>query len=526
MEDELRKERALRLDSPVARSAWHYEGVGLARSLSQIRPLHIAVILLAGFTIWGYACIGPAGRLLPGRTEQHRTDFTVFTEAGAAFFDGRNPYGVANPRGWHYLYPPLFALLVSPLANFDTESQVVFWYAINVALAFACFGEARRLLLLLGGSEPRNFFVVLVICAFLAVVLPFLECMQAGQLGIFLLYLLMLGSRLSVDGKSPSIWFLGGLTLALPASIKLVPALPVACLLFQRWLAVAFPGRSGRSWGRAITSTAGVSAGAFLFLLVFPGIVIGWHKNFHYLDVWQKQIVTNEHVGPQANFNIHSYRNQSLANAVYLFNKATTGGPAVQAAGTSSVQDEPGRIAHPFVRVAIGAFLAMLLAVVGIIGRRGNRLDAFTTFGLACCAILVVSPLSWGHYFVAELPALLCVPMWLSSRGMRRAARAAAVIPAVLSWTYYLLMPYAGGIGVLGLGTAVWFVFVCGSMLWAERSTARRVAAGSSRDESGHPVPSRPHGLFGTPSIGSGRHRLRPPGHRRRRAGRSRSQVP
>ena len=28
-----------------------------------------------------------------------------------------------------------------------------------------------------------------------------------------------------------------------------------------------------------------------------------------------------------ANFNIHSYRNQSLANAVYLWDKATAQGP-------------------------------------------------------------------------------------------------------------------------------------------------------------------------------------------------------
>ena len=46
---------------------------------------------------------------------QHKTDFTVYTEAGAAFFDGRPPYEVSNPRGWIYLYPPLFAMLVAPL---------------------------------------------------------------------------------------------------------------------------------------------------------------------------------------------------------------------------------------------------------------------------------------------------------------------------------------------------------------------------------------------------------------------------
>ena len=124
--------------------------------LSQIRPRGLAVIFIVGFTIWGYASIGPNGRLEPGRTDQHRTDFTVFTEAGAAFFDGRNAYGVASPRGWHYLYPPLFALLVAPLAVFDTESQVVCWYAVSVVLTFGCFGEARRLWRLCAGSERRG----------------------------------------------------------------------------------------------------------------------------------------------------------------------------------------------------------------------------------------------------------------------------------------------------------------------------------------------------------------------------------
>ena len=74
---------------------------------------------------------------MPDQPHLHQTDFTVFTEAGAAFFDGRDPYAVKNPRGWFYLYPPLFALLVSPLASLDSKSQVVVWYIISVVLAFA-----------------------------------------------------------------------------------------------------------------------------------------------------------------------------------------------------------------------------------------------------------------------------------------------------------------------------------------------------------------------------------------------------
>ncbi len=65
----------------------------------------------------------------------HRTDFTVYTEAGAAFFDGRDPYAVTNPRGWYYLYPPLFAILVAPLHSLDPPWQATVWFALSAAMA-------------------------------------------------------------------------------------------------------------------------------------------------------------------------------------------------------------------------------------------------------------------------------------------------------------------------------------------------------------------------------------------------------
>ena len=56
----------------------------------------------------------------------------------------------------------------------------------------------------------------------------------------------MVGFRLVLQGRSWPRWFLGGLALALPAAVKLVPAFPVVFLLFQQWSAVAWP-RDGRS---------------------------------------------------------------------------------------------------------------------------------------------------------------------------------------------------------------------------------------------------------------------------------------
>jgi hypothetical protein len=420
-----------------------------------------------GFTIWGYAFIGPRGRIVPGRIDQHMTDFTVFTEAGAAFFDGRDPYQVANPRGWQYMYPPLFALLVAPLSLVGTEAQVLIWYFINVGLTFACVSEARRLFRLVAPRvEPRSARMVAT-CAGLATLLPILDCMEAGQLGIGILYLLLVGFRLTIQMQSWRGSFLGGVVLALPAVVKLVPSLPVVFLLIQQWSAVAFPVGGRRQWGRTMNLTAGVITGAALFVLAIPGAVVGWQKNLDYLQVWHARVVANERVGPNLNFNIHSFRNQSLANAVYMYFKATSR-TAASDGPTLARPDRPERFVHPGVRVVIAMILTLLLAVALIVRRSSDYLDQATGFGLACCATLLVSPLSWGHYFMVQLPAALCVPVWCLRRGLPKLAMTVATIPPVLSWSYYVAMPITGAHGLLGLGTTAWFLGACGLILGIE----------------------------------------------------------
>jgi hypothetical protein len=455
--------RRLRVDPAANGVFWRYEGIGWPRSLTGIRLWIPGTVVLVALTIWGYVAVAPNGRIVVGHLDQHRTDFTVFTEAGAAFFDGRDPYRVANPRGWHYLYPPLFALLVAPLSAFDTQSQVVIWYALNVVLSALCFCEMRRLWRRVVPEELRQSLWV-VACALLAASLPYLDCMQAGQLGIAILYLLLLGFRLTLRADGGSRRFLAGLILAVPAVIKLVPALPVAFLVFQHWAAVFRRRPRPAAWIEATTFTAGVSTGVLLLVFAVPASIIGWRANLAHLDRWYSRIVANERVGPDANFNIHSYRNQSLANAVYLLRRGSQFW-ARPSTGATSAADRLERIAHPAVPAMVTCVLAVLLIVGASVGSREDPLDRITAYGLACCASLVVSPLSWGHYYMALAPSALFVPIHLLRRGRSSRARWIAVLPPVLIWTYYLAMPYTGGMGLLGLGTALWFLVACGSLL-------------------------------------------------------------
>ena len=47
-------------------------------------------------------------------------DLDVFLRAAWAVRAGENPYQIADDNGWHYCYPPLVALLLTPLADAPT----------------------------------------------------------------------------------------------------------------------------------------------------------------------------------------------------------------------------------------------------------------------------------------------------------------------------------------------------------------------------------------------------------------------
>ncbi len=454
---------------------------GYSRPTAAIQLRYVATVLIIGLTIWGWLDVRERGQTHPNHADFHRTDFTVYTEAGAAFFDGREPYEVTNPRHWYYLYPPLFALLVSPLAALDYKSQVVVWYIISVVLAFGCYSESRHLWRLLVASDTgeadvgRNAAFQIGACAGLTVLLPTLECLQRGQVGIALVYPLLLGFRLTLGGRSWPIWSLGGVVLGWPIVVKLIPALPVAVLLLQRWAATLTPSRSPRSLSRATTVTLGLALGVFLFTFAIPAACIGWSQNLHHLSTWSRKVATSPDMGREVFVEVDNDSNQSFSNAAHLF-AARIRGRAT--AGANSVTDQAAHrqwlaavtviSAHRRADYAtaewvrgVQVIVLVLLIVTGLaVGLWGDVLAQVATYGLACLATVLVSPVACSHYYVLLLPSLLFVPLWLVRRGHRRAAGVVAMVPMGLIWMHYLAKPWFGQFGLLGLGTLAWFLAV------------------------------------------------------------------
>ena len=117
----------------------------------------------------------------------------------------------------------------------------------------------------------------------------------------------------------------------------------------------------------------------------------------------------------------------------------------------------------------------------------GDDRGQAATFGLACLASLVVSPLAWGHYYVMVLPAVIFAPLWLENRGHPLAAKAIAAFLPMLTWTHYVLMRWSGPIGVLGLGTTLWFLAVSITILLVrdpQRQASARFPSSLRADES------------------------------------------
>lgn len=485
---------------PEKSTAWVWRAIewwGYPRSIAEIRFRDVAIVLVIALAVWGYVDVRKRGRVVPGREDAHMTDFTVYTAAGAAFFNGQDPYEVTNVRKWYYLYPPLFAILVSPLSSFATEDQVSIWFIISVAAAFGCYFECRKIWNGLdaqrdrSGVEKPNIPARLIgSCAALTILLPALECLQRGQLGIALVYPLLLGYRLVLTGSARSVRILGGFVLAAPVVMKLVPALPVGFSIVQLWGNWFFTkkiealrgddSRGESTQGDPARSAFAVSAafafGVFFFAFLFPAACVGGRNTIKHTKTWLHKMVFNQDAGQANKFDIDTGTNQSLSNASFLLAAKLRGGPVADFNKQSrndwmnTVREiARRRRADHFTRDLVLAARVVVLALLSLLSllaiRRGDLAGQAATFGLASAAIVLVSPVAYRHYFVFMLPAALFAPRVLALAGRTKTAIVAAIFPAALTWIYFLTKQWTGAYGMEGLGIAAWYFGVVAAIL-------------------------------------------------------------
>jgi hypothetical protein len=85
-----------------------------------------------------------------------------------------------------------------------------------------------------------------------------------------------------------------------------------------------------------------------------------------------------------------------------------------------------------------------------------------------------MAPIARAHYFVLLLPAVMFTSYWLLRQGRTRAAWVAAIVPTALSVAHYVALDPLGRMGMLGIGTALWYASLC---VVLGRGAARATAA-------------------------------------------------
>jgi hypothetical protein len=283
--------------------------------------------------------------------------------------------------------------------------------------------------------------------------------------GLLLLYCLLLGVRLVLSHRGRQFWVLAGVILMIPVAIKLTPALPVACLAGM--LLVQAVQRTHLR-PRCLHLVGGLVLGGALHFLLLPAAVVGWDRNLELLDTFHQKVSSKVNDVRTDDFGGHvaSKRNQSLSNAAYR------GGNWLAARLNLGPDDllaeTPGNrlpMDHPVADYALLGLKGLVLAALVAVSLRSalckDRLALLAAYGLAIVATFLVSPVARGHYYLLWTPGCLFLSLWLWRQYRHPQAWQVALWPVVLTMLHYALLDYAGRVGLLGLGTTVWYFVGC-----------------------------------------------------------------
>jgi hypothetical protein len=233
---------------------------------------------------------------------KQRTDLTVFLKAGEMVAEGRADllYQVESVRHWHYVYPPLLAVLLAPVSKWPLGATVGLAYLLSLAclagtVILSCrFFQGNTRPAKTGrqgpasvpeslgfrpaktgcqshasvpeslGFRPAPWQIVLAMIFCLPMLL---NTLTRGQFGIITLFFMAAVFYNYLAGRK----VLTGLLLALAITLKISP---LAFLVFFFLMK--------REW-RILLSTA---VGFALFFFLIPSLAIGFHQNWELLKIW------------------------------------------------------------------------------------------------------------------------------------------------------------------------------------------------------------------------------------------------
>lgn len=380
-------EAASQSQSIASQASVDVESGGPARPLSRWQK-H-GLVLLAVATV----AFGVVTEVRTALLEHRKGDLGVFLRAAWAIRAGSDVYDITDDNGFHYLYPPLFAILLTPLADAPAGAERIatlpyaasagICYVLNLlcllvavhwlASALEGAGPLRRLQ---RGSRSWWGLRVLPILVCLP---PIGHTLVRGQVNLLLLLLLSGTISAALRGRSGR----AGLWLAGAICLKVIPAFLLVYPL----------------WRRDRRMLAGCALGLVLGLVAIPAVVLEPARTADCYRAWTRVMLL-----PAFD------QGEDRSRAKELMEMTATDSQSLLVVMHNTLH--PNRFTRP--RKAEFSTRAAALCVGGLLtaltllaaGYRG-RLDAASEvifFGMLVLDMLLLSPVCHLHYFCLSLP--------------------------------------------------------------------------------------------------------------------------
>ena len=331
-----------------------------APAVRKVRLAFVAQAALVGSALALYAIV-----LVQGGW--YHQDLDAYLAAGRAVLNGQPLY---DPFLHHpfpdptlrpaYIYPPVFALLVAPLALLSRAAANIVWLLIGqVAVAGALFITLRRF-------RPPAWALTAILCATATFYPLWIDAVQ-GQANLLVLLLVTAGIVGIVQGKPEF-----GVALGVAAALKLTPFILLAWLIFDRRL---------REAGWMLAGFVGVTAAAAL--LRFDDTLIFFRQ-----------------VLPALAHGTAIYANQSIQGVVGRV-------------ATSNPYTRPWAVV-PWADVVV---VILIVAIIGLWFFRTRHQPALLRAAAFLPVLPLASSVTWPHHLVMLLPVIWFAFIAIGERG-------------------------------------------------------------------------------------------------------------
>lgn len=303
--------------------------------------------------------------------QTYSNDFNVYYFAAREVIEGRDPYQNSIGAWTPYLYPPLLAELMIPIALLPLSAAAYLWFLISATSVLLAVWMSVRLIdqsdeesvsKLYANIGSINYYKLVIAIISLIVLARFvLDNFGLGQVNTVVTMLAVAHVYLHSKNRKLA----SSLALALAVSIKLTPALLIAYHLAKR------------DWRFAFQCSAMIA-----LLIAVSFVPFGSNAPAAFSEF------VNRTIRNEQGFDLAYAGNQSLRGAM----------GRLIGSKTESESDQSAR--RPTDTLALA--LSLLLLILALIAAASAR-DTISAVAPIFCCMVLLSPLAWKAHFVMLL---------------------------------------------------------------------------------------------------------------------------